>query len=149
MRRRELLQGIGAAIAANCVVSTAQSQDPLGPFALPSTRFFANRATQLPRDAFKRSLPIPLTARPTAIGKFEEISDKPRVFGPGDATPIGQCFHGVAQEWGETPEHWRPYGCEPGLPTANERWNDKKKNFGTIEHYLDGRRFENWSGFPM
>ena len=149
MRRRELLQGIGAAIAANCVVSTAQSQDPLGPFALPSTRFSANRATQLPRDAFKRKLPIPLAARPTAIGTFEELQDKPRVFGPADATPIGQCFHGVAQEWGETPEHWRAYCCEPSLPTAAERWNDKKKNFGTVTHYLGEKQIENWSGFPI
>jgi FtsP/CotA-like multicopper oxidase with cupredoxin domain len=88
--------------------------------------------------------PVPL---PTAIGKFDEIHDKP-VFGPSDPTPLGQSFHGIAREWGETPQHWQPYGCNPAL-TKNDSWMDKREHFGTVDAFDGSGPIQNWSGFKI
>ena len=144
MNRREMLTGTAAGLLA----AAAPADDGTGPFALPSVRFKPAAQHELPPNAFELPLPIPLAARPTAIGTYKELAEV-EAFGPGDPRPIGEVFHGVALEWGVTPEHWAAYGCDPKL-TGLAAWDDKTKHFGTFaNHDPKGKPISNWGGFKI
>lgn len=148
MLRRDLLRGTAAAIVAGTVSAQEEAGGPFGP---PTAKFRAGGQHELPPSAFGRHVPIPLVPRPTAIGSYEQLVDgelKGKVFGIGDSTPIGECFHGIAREWGETPGHWAAYGCDPAK-TGAEAWNDKAAHFGSVaSHDAGAAPIPNWGGGP-
>lgn len=145
MKRREFIKTAAAAAAVGTGMSGANAQTA-GPFALPTSRFQAGAQHELPGWAFRTELPRPPVPLPTAIGTFEELNGQP-VFGLGDNVPIGECFHGVAREWGETPKHWEAYGCCPGK-TGAESWQDKRDHF--LRVVIDNEELvRNWSEFKI
>ena len=143
MKRRELMKVAGLGMLAG----TVRAQEPTGPYSLPTASF--NKANQhvIPHWAFRVELPRPLVPRPTAIGTYEELMKSgAHPFGPGDTTPLGECFHGIAREWGETPPHWSRYGCDP-KKIEWEAWKDKSKHFGAFKSHADAKkRIANWGG---
>lgn len=146
MQRREFVKAVALTTAAGAGVTTAQAQAQ-GPFAQPTVRFQPGGQHQLPTWAFLEDLEIPRVPLPTAIGKYEDLVGK-SVFDPGDSVPVGECFHGVALEWGKTPRHWAAYGCDPGLSDV-QSWEDKRKKFLTVKCQDGGKDIENWSGFQI
>jgi FtsP/CotA-like multicopper oxidase with cupredoxin domain len=146
LNRREILQGA----AATAVAGVAMGQEGLGPYDRPTARFDKERQDQLPAWAFTQPLEIPLVPRPTAVGDFDELTEPgARPFGPIDPVPIGESFHGVALEWGRTPEHWKAFGCDPGK-SGMDAWRDKRTHFGTIPSHREGEPgVANWGGFPV
>lgn len=162
MLRRDLLKGAAIGLMAG----NAAAQDPAGPFSLPTARFDKANQHRYPAWAFQKEIARPLVPRPTAIGTWEELMSKDKrhkVFGPGDTTPIGECFHGIASEWGETPKHWERYGCtatplrpvednleaqrDADLAIGWKAWLDKAKHFGAMRTYEDPSKvIRNWGG---
>ena len=133
MKRRDVLKGAALSV----VAATAAAQEPKGPYSLPTQRFKAGAQHEFPPHAFQADLPYPPVPRPTAIGTWKELMEgtlKDRAFGPGDSTPIGDCFHGIAREWGETLPHWEAYGCNAHL-VEWEAWKNKEASFGRIERH--------------
>ena len=152
MQRRDFLKGVAVTVAA----STSSYEAPLeaaegGPFAFPTAKFDPSDQHLLPAWAFQTALqpvPVPL---PTKVGRFEEL-DKQPVFGPLDTVPLGEAFHGIAREWGQTPEHWKEYGCDPRL-TGRKAWEDKQAHFGRIRRpgpeQRESKARRNWSEFQI
>jgi FtsP/CotA-like multicopper oxidase with cupredoxin domain len=151
LQRRDILKSAAALLAAPIVSQwtseSAEAAENAGPFSQPTTKFQPGAQHQLPPWAFSHDVVIPRVPRPTAVGDYEELVGKP-VFGPGDPTPLGECFHGIAREWGETPEHWRAYGCDPSKKGA-EAWKDKREHFGAVESHEGGAPVANWGGFKI
>lgn len=152
MKRRDLIKGLVLSTAGATLVSAQEEQkefeadDTLrGPFSGPTKKFEKGEQHRLPDNAFSWPLVLPPVALPTAVGTFDELHANP-VFGDQDPIPLGDCFHGIATEWAETPPHWAPYGCD-SEKTLDESWEDKRQNFGKINHYLGETPLENWSGF--
>ncbi len=150
MQRRDVIKGA----ALGMLAGAAAAQTPTGPFSLPTATFNKAGQHEFPRDAFRIELQIPLVPRPTAIGTWEELmaaGGMHSAFGPGDTTPIGRCFHGIAREWFETPPHWAAYGCQatvdkerlsdPADQLKRElddgwaAWKDKEAHFGEIPRH--------------
>lgn len=146
MRRRDFVKAVAISTAAGAVTATAQAQVG-GPFAMPTVRFKPGAQHLLPNWAFRDDLHIPAVPLPTAIGRYEELIGK-AVFGPGDIVPIGESFHGVASEWGETPLHWKAYGCDPTLK-LKASWEDKQNHFLTVPAHDGSGAIDNWSGFQI
>ncbi|PQO33695.1 multicopper oxidase family protein [Blastopirellula marina] len=149
MKRRDMLKGVAASVVGSTVVASGQELDPIderGPFASPTARFKKGSQHVLPDGAFTKPLFLPPVPLPTCVDTFDQLHEKP-VFGQEDETKLGHSFHGIAREWGETPKHWEVYGCDPSK-MGNEAWDDKRKHFGTIPHYLKHEKpVGNWSGF--
>lgn len=124
MQRRDVLKGATLAL----IAGTATGQVPEGPFSLPTAKFDKANQHRFPPWAFRTPLAIPLVPRPTAIGRWDELTKSVAPFGPGDTTKLGECFHGIAREWGETPPHWAAYGCDP-TKVCWESWLEKEKYF--------------------
>jgi len=133
--RRSLLK---SAVAAAAVSGTLQAQDGAPTtFSDPTVRFSAERSVELPSWAFQhRPLPVPLVPRPTFIGTYEELCGNRQAFGPGDDRPVGDVFHGIAGEWGQTPQHWQAWGCDPSLQ-GSASWQDKQRHFGSWPDRID------------
>ena len=133
--RRDLLKA-GVAAAAATEVLRAQDGTPTT-FSDPTVRFSAERSVELPPWAFQhRALPVPLVPRPTFVGSYEQLCGSGQAFGPGDYRPVGDVFHGIASEWGQTPQHWKAWGCDPSLQGA-AAWKDKQKHFGSWPDRID------------
>ncbi len=147
MKRREFIQTAAFAAAASASVSSVKGQEG-GPFSLPTTRFRAGAQHELPAWAFRNELPVPAVPLPTAIGTFEELASR-AVFGLGDTAPLGDCFHGVALEWGATPKHWAAYGADLTKMPGVESWNDKRRFFLTVPAHDGSGPISNWSGFKI
>lgn len=152
MHRRDVLKGA----ALGLVATQASAQTPSGPFSLPTATFKPGNQHEYPASAFRDKLHYPPVPRPTAIGTWQELMEGPlksKAFGPGDSTQIGECFHGVAREWAETPPHWQKYGCDAGL-TGWNAWKDKEANFGKVGRHdaedqpPEKRTIPNWGGGP-
>ncbi len=149
MQRRDALKGAAFGV----LVSSVSAQESTGPFSLPTAKFDKDKQFELPPTAFQINLldhPL-LVPRPTAIGTYQELMEgelKTKAFGPGDKTPIGECFHGVAREWVETPPHWKNYGCDP-TKTGSDSWEDKKTHFGQVDRYDGQGKIQNWGEFPI
>lgn len=152
LHRRDLLKAAAASAVAGSFAEAQEAPEPagLGPFDKPTAKFDKAKQDELPSWAFHFPMPIPLVARPVKIGTYEELTAQDaRPFGPEDPTPIGECFHGIAAEWGETPEHWRLFGCEPSEPGAAS-WKQKNEHFGVIRSHVDGKPpVPNWGGFKI
>lgn len=143
MQRRSLLKGAALGIVGGPSVALGQ----VGPFSLPTAQFNKANQHKYPLWAFRRELPPVLVPRPTAIGTWKELMEGSRSpFGPGDSTRPGDCFHGIAREWGETPPHWKRYGCDPSK-SGWEGWKDKAEHFGSVRSYEDPtKKLRNWGG---
>ncbi|WP_165072702.1 multicopper oxidase family protein [Paludisphaera rhizosphaerae] len=159
LNRRDLIRAAAAA-AAGASASNAGAQDPPGPFDDPTVRFDKAKADEPPNWAFRTPLQIPPTPRPTAVAAREDLegpSPKVPAFGPTDAFPIGDCFHGVAREWAMTPPFWKLYDCNPNEQDHVKAWYDKRDHFGKIighRHLVDKdgnprQDVDNWGGFPV
>jgi FtsP/CotA-like multicopper oxidase with cupredoxin domain len=157
LTRREAIIGTATVAVSAMVLSETTAADPPGPYDGATTKFDLKKLDQLPGFAFTRTLPIPPTLRPKKVGEFQDV-DGQAVFGPEDTIPIGQVFHGTAREWGETPDVWKEFGCDPSLKGA-AAWADKQKHFGCIEQYevdpvskkqrkIKGY-IKNWGGYPI
>ena len=154
--RRDVLKAGAGSIA---VAGMAAAQEGTGPFDQPTAKFDVKKTTEIPAWAFRTRLPIPPVPRPTAVDSFENLTRPGAMpFGPTDTTPIGEVFHGVAREWGETPEHWRAFGLCPEKYAELEgvrarqlaSWKDKQENFGAfLAHDGSGTYIRNWGGFPV
>ncbi|AGA24481.1 putative multicopper oxidase [Singulisphaera acidiphila DSM 18658] len=146
LNRRDLMRSAATAV----VAGTASGQEPAGPFDKPTAKFNKAAQDKLPKWAFRDPLKIPLVARPSAIGTYEELMKEGATpFGETDPIPIGEVYHGIAREWGETPEHWRSFGCNPSW-VGSQAWNDKCKNFGTVPSHRKGEPdLGNWGGLPI
>jgi FtsP/CotA-like multicopper oxidase with cupredoxin domain len=144
--RRDLIKVMTlGAVAANLETARAED-DVIGPFARPTVRFQGGNQHEFPREAFTLNLPIPLVPRPTFIGTWEKCQAATHPFGPGDAAKLGECFHGIAREWQETPPHWQEFGCKPEL-SGWDGWKDKAKNFGRVRRFENAKTFlRNWGG---
>ncbi len=147
LNRRDVLKSGAGSIAA---AASAAAAAPPGPYDLPTATFDAKRTMEIPPWAFRTPLPVPPTPRPTAVGTYEQLTRQGAMpFGPTDPVPIGEVFHGVAREFGETPDHWLMYGMTPGL-TGAKSWADKQAHFGEFQaHDGSGRWIRNWAGFPI
>ena len=150
LNRRDVLK---AGVGSLGLTGAAAAEDGTGPFDQPTAKFDVKKTTLVPNWAFRKLLPIPPVPRPTAVGTYEELTrDGAMPFGATDPVPIGCCFHGVAREWGETPEHWRAYGLDPVL-SGVDSWNDKKRCFGKFyshENPADrSKDIANWGHFPI
>ena len=149
MLRRDLIKGAGAILATATIASQGKSQEPPGPFSLPSAKFSAKLQSELPAWAFQQQVPYPPVPRPTFIGTFEEVMNCQRAFGPSDPTKVGECFHGIAREWAEVPKHWRSYGCT-NESTPEACWRTKQDSFGTVKCYDDATKtIKNWGEFKI
>ena len=73
---------------------------------------------------------------PGLVGSYEQLCGSGQAFGPGDYRPVGDVFHGIASEWGQTPQHWKAWGCDPSLQGA-AAWKDKQKHFGSWPDRID------------
>lgn len=149
LTRRDLLKTSAVAVGVVAVVAdTATAQE--GTFEGATAKFDKANQERLPNSAFTIPLVIPLSPRPTAIDSFANLDGKQHVFGPGDPTPIGDCFHGVALEWGSTPKHWSLYGCTENCGKTHEQrkeaWADKRKHFGKTS---PTSTIDNWGGLPI
>ncbi len=150
VHRREILKG---AIAAPLIASaTSAAQIEERPVTFKPAEFDKQKQFELPGWAFRKELPIPLVARPTAVMSFKEWyeSKDAHVFGPGDPVRPGDSFHGIASEFMSTPSHWSKYGCKPTVhsdPLAS--WEDKQRNFGTFRSEILNRNIRNWGEFPI
>lgn len=153
MKRREFVKVVAGTTATSALTSHVNAQLG-GPFSLPTAKFSPALQHELPNSAFRVDLPIPAVLLPTAIGTFEDLMNRDSVFGQGDNVSIGECFHGIAREWGETPNHWTDYGCNSAL-TGEKAWEDKRQHFGEIDHHQDQaggsapQKVKNWSGFQI
>ncbi len=147
MQRRDFLKCAATATAAGSIANPAQAQLG-GPFALPTQRFQPDKQHELPAWAFSQEMTVPPVPLPTAVGTFEELHDKP-VFGASDPIPLGRSFHGIAKEWGETPRHWQPYGCDVRAGSPGESWLNKQQHFGVVDAHDGSGPIENWSGFQI
>ncbi|MEZ5941085.1 MAG: multicopper oxidase domain-containing protein [Planctomycetaceae bacterium] len=143
LNRRDLFKA-GAVAALG-----ASAAEAANPFEGPTATFDKKKLEELPDWAFSKELPLPPTPRPTKTGQFEEIHDQPHVFGPDDPVPVGDCFHGVAVEWGATPKHWEMYGCDPNETDPVKSWKDKQQAFGKIANFRGDGEVGNWGGFPV
>lgn len=155
MQRRDVLKSAAVAL----VAGAASAQTPDGPYSLPTVQF--NKANQhlYPNWAFRELLRIPLVPRPTAIGRWDDLM-KVAPFGPGDPIKLGECFHGIAREWGKTPPHWEAYGCNAKLE-GWDAWCDKEEKFLKVprhdntdfNHPDPSKMVINWGGgekgFPI
>ncbi len=135
MQRRDAIKGA----ALGMLAGNAAAQVPTGPFSLPTVTFQKANQHEFPRDAFRIDLVkhYPLVPRPTAIGTWEQLMQgdlRDKAFGPGDSTPIGDSFHGIAREWAETPKHWEDYHCDSTLK-GWQAWLDKEAHFGEVERF--------------
>lgn len=154
MRRRDLLKGAALVAAGTGALRAAMVQGQTGgPFALPTAKFNKAKQHELPNWAFTLPLILPPVPLPHAVGKFEEVHGK-AVFGEQDSTPLGDAFHGIAREWGDTPQHWVPYGCTAAVGDSQAKaaanWNDKRMHFGTFGHHEnENDQVENWAGFKI
>jgi len=146
-RRDALKTGVAALVAQAALAQDTAGQERAGPYDLPTVKFNAGLSTTVPPWAFRCRLPQPLVPRPTFIGRFEEVDRKPGTFGPQDQRPVGEVFHGVALEWGQTPEHWSAFGCNP-QKTGQESWKDKQQHFGTYQ-LPGGKTIRNWGHLPI
>ncbi len=146
VNRRDVLKSVTTV----AVGGTVSAQEPLGPFDRPTARFDKALQSRLPSWAFTQCLKFPLVPRPTAVDSHDSLNDSDRrPFGSLDPIPMGQSFHGIAREWGETPEHWREFGCDPNFPEA-ETWKDKCEHFGQIDSHSDvTKKIHNWGHFPI
>lgn len=150
MQRRDLLKSATLTL----FVGLTAGQDPDGPFSLPTVTFDKANQHKYPSWAFRKALPIPLVPRPTAIGRWDQLmACEP--FGPGDTSKPGECFHGIAREWGETPPHWEAYGCNTSFVSWNA-WIDKEQAFLKVPHHENAdlnhpdphKMICNWGGGP-
>ncbi len=152
LSRRDVLKA--GAIAATGVASSTTSE-AVETFGNPTETFDANRLETLPPWAFDLELFISPTPRPTAVGDYDLIDGVKHVFGDDDQVPVGQCFHGVALEWGGAPAHWEKFfQCTPtaGLSADVRRksWKEKQAGFGKIKNYvMGGKDIGNWGHFPI
>lgn len=144
INRRDFVRGTAIALAPDLVIA----DEGTGPYASPTIRFDKANQHKLPNSAFTVQLTIPPTIRPRAVKAYEEILDKPYIFGPDDPKPVGKVFHGVAKEWVITPEHWHVYGCDPSK-TGDEAWTDRKEHFGKIDSHDNSAPIANWGHFPV
>ncbi|NBV44572.1 MAG: copper oxidase [Planctomycetia bacterium] len=149
LNRRDVLKA-GAASVAGGGAGAGLAAQPPGPFELPTAAFDVKKTTELPPWAFRTPLPIPPVPRPTAVGTYEQLTRQGAMpFGPTDPVPVGEVFHGVAAEFGATPDHWRMYGMDPRLTGAGS-WKDKQQHFGQFALHDDPQKFvANWGGFPI
>ena len=149
LKRRDMLK----AAVGTLVTCTVSAQPPVGPFDLPSAVFDPKKVDQIPPWAFRTKLPIPLVPRPVSVGTYENLmATGAKPFGPTDPLPLGEVFHGIAREWGETPEHWKMFGLDPNKK-GKESWQDKINNFGSFYSFDDKKcsrkPIQNWAGFPI
>ncbi len=149
MRRRDILKGVGLGLSTAVFRSVADAREPPGPFSLPTARFSAKKAEQPPAWAFRSEVPYPLVPRPTFIGTYAEVMKSDRAFGPTDPVKVGECFHGIAREWAETPVHWSAYGCTPAHQGPNKSWEDKQIHFGKVKCFDSERMINNWGEFKI
>lgn len=145
--RRQWLQGVAAAPAIGAALEggvglASQAEPPV------EAAFDKKKQYELPGWAFTQTLEVPLTPRPTTVGSFEQIDRQPGVFGKDDPVPVGEVFHGVADEWGITPNHWAAYGLDPTKRGA-EAWADKQAHFRTLRDRKTGEAIRNWGHFPI
>ena len=99
IRRRQWLGAVVGtpAVAAVIEAKLGKAQEGVAPV---EAAFDKKQQYELPGWAFTQTLEVPLTPRPTAVGSFEQIDRQPGVFGKDDPVPVGEVFHGVADEWG-------------------------------------------------
>ncbi len=72
------------------------------------------------------------------------------MFGPTDSVKVGECFHGIAREWAETPEHWKNYGCDPTQTDPVLAWKCKQDCFGkVVAHDAPNTSRSNWGAFKI
>ncbi|MFM8325081.1 MAG: multicopper oxidase domain-containing protein, partial [Pirellulaceae bacterium] len=147
IRRRQWLGAVVGtpAVAAVIEAKLGKAQEGVAPV---EAAFDKKQQYELPGWAFTQTLEVPLTPRPTAVGSFEQIDRQPGVFGKDDPVPVGEVFHGVADEWGITPNHWAAYGLDPTKRGA-EAWADKQAHFRTLRDRKTGEAIRNWGHFPI
>lgn len=144
VNRREILKCTLISAVGAC---TVQGQEAEEAPATQATTFDPKRQFELPGFAFRQPLVIPRVPRPTFVGNYGQCDAK-SVFGQDDQVAIGACFHGVAAEFGETPKHWKRYGCDSALKGA-AAWDNKRKHFGEFDSHDLKQKIKNWNGFPI